>query len=105
MNRILIKQVCAALSEVLPTDIYTVGESPGMGYNGVYVEHKNGSSWYFSNTYGGDDGHTDYLRLYFTTPDGFCVDKDNPSAPLVDDDPIVIAKWVVGAVSTVYTSS
>ncbi len=104
MNPILIKQVCAALSESLPTDTYTISTSPGMGYDGVYVEHINGSSWYFSNTYGGDDGYTDYLRLYFTTPSGHCVDTDNPSAPLVDDDPIVIAKWVVGAVVSVYTS-
>jgi hypothetical protein len=101
-------QVAAALAEVLRADSFHVECGPGMGFDGVTVvpaadtAAMPGASspyWYFSNSFGGDDGFSDHLRVYYTTSGGDCVDDNDPvGAPLADGDPVEIARWIVDVV-------
>jgi len=102
------EQVVTALAEILPADRYWVCARPGMGHDGVQVtplgiateDDPVDPHWYFDSTYGGDDGHTDHLRVYYTTADIECVDDEHPEgAPRADDDPLAIARWIVTVVA------
>ena len=102
------KAVAAAVAEVLPNDSYWVTAHPDHGHDGVRIV-LNGSDlppgesdphWYFDNTFGGEDGYSEHLRVYFTSSNAECFDDLNPAgAPRIDADPIEIARWIVGIVN------
>lgn len=101
----IVRRVAAALAEVLPADRYRVTASPQMAFDGIQVEPlffepgEYDPYWYFDGTFGGDDGHTDHFRIYFSNAALDLVDDhDPPGAPRVDDDPIVIAQWIAAVV-------
>lgn len=106
------QKVAAALAEVLPSDRYRVLAAPGLGYGGLridplFVEPGDFEPhWYFDNTYGGDDGYSSHLRVYFTSPSCEFFDDPAPSdAPAADADPVTIARWVASVVARGVPSS
>jgi len=105
MNPQTSKEIVALLSEVIPSDKFGVIADPAMGFHGVAVRvHATKGEWYFDTTWGGDDGYTEYVRCYYTTLGGDCLDQsvdDNPpfqKRPLLSDGPLTIAKWIVACV-------
>lgn len=97
-------RVCVALAEVIPSDRFLV-TTGGMSFDGIQVvdlsvePDASEAYWYFDNTWAGEDGYTDKMRVYYTTPDAVCNDDHDPAdAPEVDADPITIAKWIVSVV-------
>ena len=94
-----VKAVAALLSEVVPSDKYSVHPTGmGMGFEGLWVgvirDDGNGEYFYFDNTFGGDDGRTDWLRIYHTF-EFTCTDDESPEGkPLAGAEPLEIAKWI-----------
>jgi hypothetical protein len=94
-------KVKACLKEILPGCVDT---APGMGFNGVWYEAPDTDDveWYFDSTWGGDDGfHEGKMVAFVTITYGRtvdCHDRVEADAPYIWDDPLTIAKWIVGQI-------
>ena len=102
VTRELSARVVTCLAEVLPSDVWDVSAWTAMGSEGVMAGRRDtpGANWYFDNTYGGDDGYTDYWRVYYTDQTNACIDDhDLDGKPDVDDDPVDVAKFIAGVLA------
>jgi hypothetical protein len=103
-------QIIMLLKEVLPSDQFEVCKEMRMAATGVFVALQKpqgceAADWTFNNTFGGDDGHTDRLRVYRTRSLGprdqfdqtlglAFYDTAPVDAPFADADALEIAQWI-----------
>lgn len=87
------------LAPLLPQ--HQITANPGIGYHGILINSTGDSNitWYFDNTYGGDDPALPHLAIYRNIGED-THDNRNPDGAPADNAPHeTIARWIAHTIN------